>query len=98
MCLENIVYNELIAKGYDVYIGKTKKGEVDFVATKNKDIKYFQVTYLLASNETIEREFGAYKNIEDNHDKYVISMDKINFSKDGIKHINIFDFLLNENF
>jgi predicted AAA+ superfamily ATPase len=98
VCLENIVYNELIAKGYDVFIGKTKKGEVDFVATKNKEIKYIQVTYLLASNETIEREFGAYKNIEDNHDKFVISMDRIDFSKDGIKHVNIFDFLLNDNF
>ena len=77
--LENIVYNELIAKGYQVYIGKTKKGEVDFVVSKQKEIKYIQVTYLLSSEETIEREFGAYKTIEDNYEKYVISMDRVNF-------------------
>jgi predicted AAA+ superfamily ATPase len=96
--LENLVYNELIAKGYEVYIGKTKKGEVDFVVSKNKKIKYIQVSYYLASDSTIEREFGAYDNIYDNHEKYVISMDKFDFSRNGIKHINLFDFLLNDNF
>lgn len=96
--LENLVYNELIAKGYQVYVGKTKKGEVDFVATKQKKIKYIQVTYYLLNNETIEREFGAYKDIEDNYDKYVISMDKLDFSRDGIKHVNIFNFLLDDEF
>lgn len=93
-CLENIVYNELISRGYEVYIGKTKKGEVDFVISKKNEIKYIQVTYLLASEDTIQREFGAYKSIDDNYDKYVISMDKFDFSKDKIKHINIIDFLM----
>lgn len=97
-CLENIVYNELIAKGYDVYIGKTKKGEVDFVISKKGQIKYIQVTYLLASEETIEREFGAYKPIDDNYEKYVISLDKVDFSRSGIKHINIIDFLVGDEF
>ncbi len=97
-CLENIVYNELISRGYEVYIGKTKKGEVDFVVSKQKEIKYIQVTYLLSSEDTIEREFGAYKSIDDNYQKYVISMDKLDFSKDGIKHINIIDFLIGNEF
>ncbi len=96
--LENIVYNELIARGYEVYIGKTRKGEVDFVVSKQKQKKYIQVTYFLASEETIEREFGAYKSIDDNYEKYVISMDKVDFSRDGIKHINIIDFLIGEEF
>ena len=97
-CLENIVYNELIARGYEVYIGKTKKGEVDFVVSKHKQIKYVQVTYSLADENTVEREFGAYKPINDNYEKYVISMDKLDFSRDGIKHLNIIDFLMGNEF
>ena len=74
ICLENLVYNELIFKGYDVYIGKLKDAEVDFVAIKDKKIKYIQVSLYLNSEETINREFGAYKSIQDNYPKYVISM------------------------
>lgn len=96
--LENIVYNDLIAKGYEVYIGKTKKGEVDFVATKNKDLKYIQVCYSLSEEETKEREFGAYTGIDDSYTRYVISLDEEDYSRDGIKHINIFDFLMNDDF
>lgn len=98
MALENIVYNDLLAKGYDVYIGKTKKGEVDFVATKNKELKYIQVCYTLSSEGTIEREFGAYDAIDDSYSKYVISLDEEDYSKNGIKHVNIFDFLMNDDF
>ncbi len=97
-CLENIVYNELISRGYEVYIGKTKKGEVDFVVSKQKQIKYVQVTYSLANENTATREFGAYKPINDNYEKYVISTDKVDFSRDGIKHINIIDFLMGNEF
>ncbi len=97
--LENLIYNDLMAKGYEVFIGKTKKGEVDFVVTKNKVLKYVQVTYMLANNEkTIKREFGAYDVIDDNHDKYVISLDKEDYSRNGIKHINAIDFLMSDNF
>ena len=92
--LENIVYNDLIAKGYEVYIGKTKKGEVDFVATKNKDLKYIQVCYSLSEEETKDREFGAYTGIDDSYTRYVISLDEEDYSRDGIAHINIVDFLL----
>ena len=97
--LENIIYNDLISKGYEVYIGKTKKGEVDFVVTKNKDIKYIQVSYKLLNNEkTIEREFSAFNSIDDNYPKYVISLDKEDYSRKGIKHINAIEFLLKDDF
>lgn len=98
ICLENLVYNELIFKGYDVYIGKLKDAEVDFVAIKDKKIKYIQVSLYLNSEETINREFGAYKSIQDNYPKYVISLDDVDMSTNGIKHLNVFGFLLNEDF
>lgn len=96
--LENVVYNELIIKGYNVYIGKTKKGEVDFIASKDNNIKYIQVSYLLADENVIAREFNAFDEIEDHYPKYVITLDKINFSRNGVTHINIIDFLMNEDF
>lgn len=98
IAIENVIYNELISKGYNVYIGKTKKGEVDFVATKNNEFKYIQACYSLSTEDTTVREFGAYDSIRDSYDKYVISLDKENRSKDGIKHINLFNFLLNDDF
>ena len=97
--LENIVYNELINRNYEVYIGKTKNGEIDFLARKDGKIKYIQVTYEMKGNDsTIEREFGAYKCIDDNYPKYVISLDRIDLSRDGIIHLNLIDFLLSEEF
>lgn len=97
--LENIVYNELINRNYEVYIGKTKNGEVDFLVKKDGNIKYIQVTYEMKGNaDTIEREFGAYKSIEDNYPKYVISLDKVDLSREGIIHLNLIDFLLNQDF
>lgn len=94
--IENVVYNELLERGYDVYIGKTKDGEIDFIATKTNEKIYFQVAYLLADNKVIEREFGAFKEINDNYPKYVLSLDKADFSRDGIIHKNIIDWLLEE--
>ncbi len=92
--IENIVYNELLIRGYDVYIGKTREGEIDFIATNDEEKLYFQVSYLLKEPETEAREFGAYKEISDNYPKYVLSLDKANFSRDGIIHKNIIDWLL----
>lgn len=92
--LENIVYIELLRRGFSVTIGKTDKGEIDFCARKESDKTYFQVCYLLASDETVEREFGAYKTIKDNFPKYVLSADKFDFSRDGIIHKNIIEWLL----
>lgn len=96
--LETLVYNELINKDYEVYIGKTKDGEIDFIASKEGNIKYIQVCYTLANEETRNREFNAFKNIDDNYPKYVISNDIEDYSQNGIKHVNIFDFLMNDNF
>lgn len=92
--IENIVYNELLVRGYDVYIGKTKEGEIDFIATNDKEKLYFQVAYLLKEPKTEIREFGVYKEIEDNYPKYVLSLDKADFSRDGIIHKNIISWLL----
>ena len=94
--LENVVYNELITRGYDVYVGKTKKGEVDFIATKTNVKKYFQVAYFLADEKVIEREFGAFREIDDNYPKYVLSMDKFDFSQNGIIHKNIINWLMED--
>ena len=92
--LENIIYNELLTRGYTVFAGKTFKGEIDFVAIKGGKKCFIQVTYLLASEEIIKREFGAYGSITDASPKYVMSLDKIDLSHDGIVHLNIIDFLL----
>lgn len=92
--LENIVYIELLSRGYDVKIGKVKDREIDFVAKKGEDISYFQIAYLMENEKTREREFGAYDLVTDNYPKYVLSMDKIDFSQRGIVHKNIIDFLL----
>lgn len=92
--LENIIYNELLTRGYTVFAGKTYKGEIDFVAIRNGKKCFIQVAYLLASEETVKREFGAYSRITDASPKYVMSLDKIDMSHDGIVHMNIIDFLL----
>ena len=92
--LENLVYNELLYRGYDVKIGKTYKDEIDFVAMKDGKKCFIQVAYLLSSDDVIEREFGAYNSVRDPSPKYVISLDEYDMSKDGITHLNIEDWLL----
>lgn len=92
--IENVVYNELLERGYDVYIGKTKDGEIDFMATKTEEKIYIQVTYLLESEKVINREFGAFEEIKDNYPKYVLSLDNTDFSREGIIHKNIIEWLL----
>ena len=92
--LENIVYNELISRGYDVKIGNLEKAEIDFIATRFKEKIYIQVAYILADDTVMDREFGAYKGIEDNYPKYVLTMDKHDFSQEGIIHKNVIDWLL----
>lgn len=94
--LENIVYNELVSRGYDVKVGNLEKAEIDFIATRFKEKIYIQVAYILADDKVIDREFGAYKGIEDNYPKYVLTMDKFDFSQDGIIHKNVIDWLLEE--
>jgi len=92
--LENIVCLELLSRGYELRVGRVGDREVDFVCDNKGNRIYIQVSYLLAGEETINREFGVYRNIGDNYPKYVVSMDEIDLSRDGILHRNICEFLL----
>lgn len=94
--LENIVYNELFSRGYQIFVGKTQRGEIDFLVLDGRKKCFVQVAYYLHSDETIQRKFGAFHNITDASPKYVLSLDRMDFSHDGIGHINIVDFLLNK--
>lgn len=96
--LENIVYIELLRKGYSVTIGKIGSLEVDFVAEKQGELVYIQVSYILAAESTTKREFGSLKAIDDNFPKYVVTMDEIDMSRDGIHHVNIRDFLMKDSY
>lgn len=95
--LENLVFLELKRRGYDIFIGKLGTNEIDFIAIKADDKLYIQVSYLLASQQTIEREFSPLLAIKDNYPKFVLSMDTI-FGADynGIKRLNLVDFLLGQ--
>ena len=94
--LENIVYIELISRGYEVKIGKVKDKEINFIVKKEKDLSYYQISYKIRDEKTRERIFETYNSITDNFPKYVLSMDHSNFSQDGVIHKNIIDFLLED--
>lgn len=94
--MENVVWNHLRRQGFEVTVGILRAGEIDFVATKADRRIYVQVTYLLASEETIKREFGNLAAIKDNYPKYVVSLDPVSggFSEyPGIEHVNLREFL-----
>lgn len=93
--LENVVFSHLISMGYKVSIGKIMNLEIDFIAEKNNNKAYIQVAYLLSDEKVIEREFGNLQKINDNYNKYVISLDQFRFDNmQGIKHLTLLDFLL----
>ncbi len=95
--LENIVFLELLSRGYKVNIGKINDLEIDFIATKNHRPLYIQVAYLLADPKTVEREFVALEKINDSHPKIVISLDKFpEYDRNGIKWQNLIDFLVED--
>ena len=96
LMLENIIYMELLRRGYKVTVGKAGDKEIDFVCEKHGQKLYVQACYLLASEDTVQREFGVYDSIKDNFPKYVVSMDELDMSRNGIKHKNIRDFLTAE--
>ena len=96
LVLENIVYLELLRRGYEITVGRAGDKEIDFVCNRHGKKLYVQVAYLLASEETVSREFGVYDSIRDNFPKYVVSLDEFDMSRNGIKHQNIRDFLLAE--
>jgi len=92
--LANIVFIELLRRGYKVSVGEVGDREIDFIAVKSDSKEYFQVAYILANASVIDREFKVYREISDNFPKYVLSMDQNDFSQDGIIHRNILDWLL----
>ena len=93
--LENVVYLELIRRGYEVYVGKCDDNEIDFVAMNEKGTEYYQVSYTVKGNDTLERELKPLYNINDHNPKYLLTADIVPFtSHDGIKQINVFDWLL----
>ena len=94
--MENIVYFELLRRGYEITIGCVGDYEIDFVCKKMGEKIYVQVTRELTSEDTIEREFRPLLMVKDNYPKYIISTDEFDMSHDGIKHMNILDFLLDD--
>lgn len=95
--LENIVYLELLRRGYDVYVGRIDQYEVDFVAKKKNKIKYYQVSYSILDDQVAEREYRSLEMIEDNYEKYVLTMDTLALEgRNGIQWQNIVDFLKND--
>lgn len=97
LVLENIVFMETLRRGYSVTVGKVGEREIDFVCERHGEKCYIQVTYLLAAEETVQREFGVYEHVQDNFPKYVVSLDEFDMSRNGVRHYNIRDFLLAEN-
>lgn len=94
--IENVIYNHLLTQGFAVTVGILRVGEIDFVATRGAETIYIQATYLLGSQETIEREFGNLAAIKDNYPKYVVSLDPVSGDLPeypGIIHLNLRDFL-----
>ncbi len=97
--LENIVYLELCRRGYTVYIGKTNDGEIDFVATRQNDKLYVQVTQEIGSEKTERREYSRLLEIHDNYPKYVLRADEFaGGNYEGIKTMHIADFLLSSEY
>ena len=95
--LENVVYLELLRRGYRVNIGKTSDYEVDFVAENPNEIKYYQVARSISNEEVKTRELRSLESIDDNYEKMILTMDKsINNDYNGIKVMNIIDWLLKE--
>lgn len=97
--IENVIYLELKRRGYDVFVGKTKSGEIDFVATRLNDKLYIQVTQEISFEKTEEREYGRLLEIQDNYPKYVLRTDNFAMGNyEGIKTMNIADFLLSDEY
>ena len=94
LVLENIVYRELVSRGYTVTVGRVGDLEIDFVAERFGAVEYYQVSYVMSEEKTREREFGALEAVPDNHPKFVLTLDSVDFSRKGIVHKNLVEFLL----
>lgn len=96
LILKNIVCLELLRRGFKVYVGKTKEKEIDFIAEKTNQKIYIQVAYLITDETVAQREFSAFSGIKDNYPKMVLSLDQFDFTREGIIHQNLIDFLLQD--
>jgi len=96
LTLENIIAIECLRRGYSLTIGRVGEREIDFICEQGKEKIYIQVSYVMESEKTREREFGVYESVPDNFPKYVVTMDDVDFSQNGIKHVKVWDFLLME--
>ena len=95
--IENVVYFELLRRGYDVAIGKVDQAEVDFIATRADDKLYVQVTESMTNEDTRRRELAPLQKIKDNYEKIVLSLDPgMDTSYDGIKSLNLIDWLIDQ--
>lgn len=92
--LENIVYNELLARGKKVYVGEASGREIDFIVEDGEGVSYIQVAETLTAGDVMEREFGAFAKVPDNYPKIVLSMDRIDHSQHGVQHRNVVEWLL----
>ena len=92
--LENLVCSELLRRGWKVSVGRVQAKEIDFVAEKGGDKRYYQVAYLMPDEKVRAREFGAFEGLKDGFARYVVSMDPVDMSNNGVRHMNICDFLL----
>jgi hypothetical protein len=93
--LENVVYLELLRRGNKIWTGTTRNTEVDFVCKSPKgDIEYYQVAWQMTNESTVEREFGALEKINDNYPKYLLTTDSFTQNRSGVKHLNVFNWLL----
>lgn len=92
--LENIVYLELVRRGYQVSVGKLEQGEVDFVVRRDGEISYYQVSASVLDPQVLERELAPLEKIKDNYPKYLLTLDELPIGRNGINQVNIVDFLL----
>ena len=96
--LENVVYLELLRRGNKIWTGTNRNSEVDFVCkTKTGDIEYYQVAWQMSDEKTVEREFGALEEINDNYPKFLLTTDGFTQNRNGVKHLNVFNWLLETN-
>lgn len=94
--LENVVFLELLRRGYEIFLGKVGNLEVDFVATKNSNTQYYQIALTVKNKETLERELKPLNSIKDHNQKFLITLDELPMtSHNGIKQINAIDWLIN---
>lgn len=96
--LENVVYLELLRRGNKIWTGRTRNTEVDFVCKSPiGDIEYYQVAWQMTNESTLEREFSALEKINDNYPKYLLTTDSFTQNRSGVKHLNVFNWLLETN-